>query len=161
MNGLHIFLVWVHLAAATFWVGGMLFLSFVAVPVLKQAPDPSSAQREFVNLARRFRTLVWVALTLLFLTGAALLPRYLNLNVFPTDWPPTVLVKLSLVGLLILTSFLHDMVVGPKVRTLKQKPIEHHSQVESLVLKISPFIGRITTVLGLGILLAASVMVRA
>ena len=146
--------------AATFWVGGMLFLSLVAVPVLKQAPDPSSAQRGFVNLARRFRTLVWVALVLLLATGALLLPNQVNFDNSPVSWPAPLLFKILLVALLIGVSLAHDMVVGPKVRRLRQIPPEQQSSVDKFTIKISPVIGRLTTILGLGILLAAILMVR-
>jgi len=77
---LSIILVWIHLIAATFWVGGMLFLSLVAVPLLKKDSDPSSAQRGFINMARRFRTFTWIALALLVITGTILLPNQVNLS---------------------------------------------------------------------------------
>ena len=153
-------LVWVHLTAATFWVGGMLFLSLVAVPLLKRAPDPASAQREFVNLARRFRLLVWVALSLLFVSGAILLPGYVNDANSLQNWPPSVLTKLSLVLLLIVASLAHDQIIGPKVRTLKGKSTSELASTEKILLRISPLIGRLTMVLGLAVLLAAVIMVR-
>ena len=110
-----IILVWIHLTAATFWIGGMLFLSLVAVPLLKKYPDPWSAQRRFINLARRFRTLVWIALSLLVITGTILLPNHADLPASLREWLPTVLIKLTLVLLLIGVSLAHDQLIGPKV----------------------------------------------
>ncbi len=156
-----IILVWIHLTAATFWVGGMLFLSLVAVPLLKKDSDPSSAQRGFINLARRFRTLVWVALSLLIVTGGMLLPNHVDLSASLVSWPQVVLTKLSLVLLLIVVSVAHDQLIGPKVRMLKHKPSSELTVVEKLLLRLSPLIGRLTMLLGLGILLAAVVMARA
>jgi len=153
-------LVWIHLTAATFWVGGMLFLSLVAVPLLKKAPDPASAQREFVNLARRFRMLVWGALSLLLVTGALLLPNLVDFSTPLGEWPPTVLIKLSLVLLLIIVSLAHDRVIGPKARTLKRQSSSALTPSEKWILILSPLIGRLTMVLGLVILLAAVLMVR-
>ena len=155
-----IILVWIHLTAATFWVGGMLFLSLVAVPLLKKDSDPSSAQRGFINLARRFRMLVWLALSLLIITGTILLPNHVDLSESLGNWPPAVLVKLSLVLLLIVVSLAHDQVIGPKVRMLKHKPTSELAVVEKLLLRFSPIISRLTMLLGLGILLAAILMVR-
>lgn len=153
-------LVWIHLTAATFWVGGMLFLSLVAVPLLKKASDPASAQREFVNLARRFRMLVWVALSLLLITGSILLPNLVDLSESFGNWPFTVLIKLSLVLLLIVVSLAHDRIMGHKVRTLKHKSSFALTPSEKFLLVLSPLIGRLTMLLGLGILLAAVLMVR-
>jgi len=157
---LEIILVWIHLTAATFWVGGMLFLSLVAVPLLKKEPDPSSAQRGFINLARRFRTLVWIALSLLVITGSILLPNHVDLSVSLGEWPPAVLIKLTLVLLLILLSLAHEQIIGLKVRTLKLKPTSELTVVEKLLLRFSPVIGRLTLLLGLAILFAAVFMVR-
>ncbi|TFG61581.1 MAG: hypothetical protein E4H32_07155 [Nitrospirales bacterium] len=153
-------LVWIHLTAATFWVGGMLFLSLVAVPLLKKASDPASAQREFVNLARRFRMLVWVALSLLLITGSILLPNLVDLSESFGNWPFTVLIKLSLVLLLIVVSLAHDRIMGHKVRTLKHKSSSALTPSEKILLVLSPLIGRLTMLLGLGILLAAVLMVH-
>ena len=152
--------VWVHLTAATFWVGGMLFLSLVAVPLLRKASDPASAQREFVNLARRFRMLVWVALALLFVTGSLLLPNLVDFSESFWNWPPTVLVKLSLVLVLILVTFAHDRIMGSKVQVLKHKSSSALTPSEKFLLVLSPLIGRLTMLLGLSILLAAVLMVR-
>jgi len=153
-------LVWIHLTAATFWVGGMLFLSLVAVPLLKKASDPASAQREFVNLARRFRMLVWGALSLLLVTGAILLRNLVDFSESFENWPSAVLIKLTLVLSLIVVSLVHDRVIGPKTRTLKNKSSSALTTSEKFFLVLSPLIGRLTMLLGLAILLAAVLMVR-
>ncbi len=160
VNFLNIILVWIHLTAATFWIGGMLFLSLVAVPLLKKDSDPSSAQRGFINLARRFRTLVWAALALLVVTGTILLPGQVNLATSLGEWPPAVLTKLSLVLLLVVVSLAHDKFIGPKARILKHKPTSELTIVETILIRFSPLIGRLTMLLGLGVLLAAVFMVR-
>ena len=157
---LSIILVWIHLIAATFWVGGILFLSLVAVPLLKKAPDPVTAQRAFINLALRFRRFVWVALALLVVTGTILLPGQVNLVTPLGEWPPAVLTKLSLVLLLVVVSLAHDQFIGPKVRILKHKPTSELTMVETILIRFSPLIGRLTMLLGLGVLLAAVFMVR-
>ena len=138
----------------------MLFLSLVAVPLLKKDPDPSSAQRGFINLARRFRTFTWIALTLLVITGTILLPNQVNLSTPLGAWPSAVLSKLSLVLLLIIVSLAHDQFIAPKVRTFKHRPTSELAVVEKLLLRFSPFIGRLTMLLGLAILFAAVFMVR-
>jgi putative copper resistance protein D len=156
----NIILVWIHLVAATFWVGGMLFLSLVAVPLLKMDPDPLSAQSRFVNIARRFRRFVWCALCFLVVTGAVLLRDVVNFSAPFSSWPPVVITKLTLVLMLVVVSLAHDRIFGPKVQTLKQKVPSELSGGEILILRLSPLLGRLTLLLGLGVLLAAVVMVR-
>ena len=153
-------IVWVHLIAATFWVGGMLFLSLVAVPLFKKLPDPASAQLEFIKLARRFRMLTWGALSLLIITGSILLSNYVNFSETPVAWPSVVLIKLILVVSLIVVSVAHDQIIGPKVRTLKKKPIAELVKTEKFLLRISPLLARLTLLLGLAILFAAVSLVR-
>jgi putative copper export protein len=160
MTLLNIFFVWIHLIAATFWIGGMLFLSLVAVPLLKQDSDPLTAQRGFINLARRFRKLVWIVLTLLVITGSFLLPTHIDFSASIGEWPPALLIKLSLVVLLIVVSLLHDQVIGPKVRILKNTPTSELVVAEKLLIRLSPLIGRLTMLLGLAILLTAVILVR-
>jgi uncharacterized membrane protein len=160
MNLFSIILVWIHLVAATFWVGGMLFLSLVVVPLLKTDPDPHSAQRGFVNLARRFRTLVWGALFLLVVTGSVLLGTVIDFSAPFSSWPPVIITKLTLVLMLVVVSLAHDRIIGPKVRTLKQMVSSELSIGENFLLRLSPLLGRLTLLLGLGVLLVAVLMVR-
>ncbi|WP_447962792.1 hypothetical protein [Nitrospira sp. Ecomares 2.1] len=138
----------------------MLFLSLVAVPLLRQASDPPSAQRGFISLARRFRTMVWIALFILVATGSVLLGNILNFGVPVFSWPPVVLTKLILVFLLVLVSFTHDRIMGTKVRNLKSKAASELSFGEGLLLRFTPLLGRLTLLLGLGVLLSAVIMVR-
>ncbi len=138
----------------------MLFLSLVAVPLLKKDPDPSSAQRGFINLARRFRALVWTTLALLVITGAILLPNHVDVSSSITEWPSVVLVKLLLVLLLVVASLAHDKFLAPKVRTLKCKPVAELTSLEMILIRFSPLIGRLTLLLGLAILFAAALLSR-
>lgn len=160
INLVNAILIWIHLVAASFWVGGMLFLSMVVVPLLKQESDSCLTQRGFVSLARRFRTFVWGALALLVVTGAVLLGRVVDFSAPLSSWPLAVIIKLTLVLLLVVVSLAHDRIIGPMVRTLKQKPPSELSDGEHVLLRLSPLPGRLTLLLGLGVLLSAVLMVR-
>ena len=152
--------VWLHLLAATFWVGGMLFLSLVAVPLLKGDRDVAETQRRFLSMARRFRSLAWGAIVILLLTGSILLPRHVPMTTPPDEWPTVILVKLLLVIFAIAVSSTHEFFFGPKVSSIKQKPFSSWSPTEQKLVTLSPWVSRLTLVLGLAIILFAVVLSR-
>ena len=160
MNRLSIMISGIHLFAAIFWVGGMLFLSLVAVPLLKREADPAQALRWFLNVARRFRTLVWIAISMLVFSGIFLLSNHVDFSVPLSSWPTLLIVKLLLVVLLILTSVSHDRIIGPKVRVIKQRHSKEWTNLDRVLVRTAPWIGRMTMLLGLAVVLAGVVLVR-
>lgn len=67
-HALYLFSVWVHILAATVWIGGMLFLVLVIVPWLRRGgrADPALFLRE---TGERFRNVGWTCFGLLLVTG--------------------------------------------------------------------------------------------
>jgi uncharacterized membrane protein len=65
--------LWLHLLAMAFFVGGQLFLAAVALPVLRRAGDDRTAIRA---VARRFGVGSLVAIGVLLVTGAAMASHY-------------------------------------------------------------------------------------
>lgn len=61
--------VTVHLLAALFWLGGMLFLALVGAPALRGLDDPELRGRLFADIGRRFRRAGWWAIGVLLVTG--------------------------------------------------------------------------------------------
>ncbi|GJL63805.1 MAG: hypothetical protein NPIRA04_24590 [Nitrospirales bacterium] len=157
---MYIILSWIHLTAAIFWVGGMLFLSLVAVPLLKREADPAQAQRWFLNVAKRFRSFVWMAIAVLVITGFFLLSNHLDFSGPLSSWPTILMIKLALVLLLIVTSVSHDRIIGPKVRTIKQKASAEWTSADRILVRVGPWIGRMTMILGLTVVLAGVMLVR-
>jgi putative copper resistance protein D len=109
-------LVWIHLLAAMVWIGGMVFLSVVLVPVLKR--DGAFAQYAllFRTIAYRFRAVVWGAMGILVATGLTLAAGRSIPLMEPSRWPTIFAAKIGLVTLLFTLTLLHDLVVGPRVR---------------------------------------------
>lgn len=100
---------WLHVMAAITWIGGMLFIALVLVPVTRRVGDPTLRTRLVQEAGRRFRTVGWIALGLLLLSGLGNLwfrPYLLGVGRF--QW------KLGLVVLALVLSAVHDFVLGPR-----------------------------------------------
>lgn len=98
-----------HVLAAMVWIGGMLFVVLVLVPVVRGQADPALRARLFHQAGVRFRAVGWAALAVLLATGLAnlwLRPYLLTLSRF--QW------KLGLVVMALLLSVVHDFVLGPR-----------------------------------------------
>lgn len=102
-------ILWLHVLAAIAWIGGMLFIALVLVPVTRRLEDPAMRTRLVQETGRRFRTVGWIALTVLVVTGL------LNLSIHPFLLSsPRLQWKLGLVGLALILSAFHDFVLGPR-----------------------------------------------
>jgi uncharacterized membrane protein len=100
---------WLHLLAAITWIGGMLFIALVLVPVTRGLADPALRSRLVQAAGRRFRAVGWIALGALVATGLA------NLWLRPyLVWTPRFQWKVGLVVLALALGVLHDFVLGPR-----------------------------------------------
>ena len=122
MSALYWINVTVHLLAALFWLGGMLFLGIVGAPVLRAVEPPALRQRLFHDLGTRFRAAGWTAIAVLVVTGV------LNLHFrgwlhwsgvlgsadfWRTAAGHALAAKLVAVGAMLAASAVHDFVLGP------------------------------------------------
>jgi len=108
-----LFLRWIHVLAAVTWLGGILFIALVLVPVTRRVEDPHLRLDLISQTGKRFRTIGWVALALLVATGLVILAR--------RPWllrVPAFQLKVALVVLALGLSALHDFVLGPRVGRL-------------------------------------------
>ncbi len=151
---------WMHLMAAVTWIGGMLFLSLVAVPVLKpRTADPGQAEL-FRAMARRFRLIVWGAIGVLLITGPLLVTRH-GWGLFePGQWPSALRIKVSLVALLLLLTGAHDLVLGPRVGKLVRMPVEQRSPCDRRLIGVTPWLARGSLFLALAVLAVALSIAR-
>jgi copper resistance protein D len=102
-------ILWFHVLAAITWIGGMLFIALVLVPVTRRLEDPTVRTRLVQETGRRFRTIGWIALTVLVVTGLLNLWSHPDLlSSARLHW------KLGLVGLALILSAFHDFVLGPR-----------------------------------------------
>jgi len=113
--------LFLHILAALFWIGGMLFLTIVVVPFLKTIQDVQERSRIYQVVGKSFRFWGWIAIIILVITGplnlylmGIPLSILLDPSIHSTPYGKVLSIKISFVILIILTSLLHDFVFGPK-----------------------------------------------
>lgn len=112
-----LFLRWLHVMSAVTWLGGMLFIALIVVPVTRRVQDPRLRVELISQTGQRFRTVGWIALGLLVATGVVILVR--------RPWllrAPAFQLKAALVLLTLALSALHDFVLGPRAGRLPPEP---------------------------------------
>nr|MBO2507838.1 copper resistance protein CopD [Bacillota bacterium] len=153
--------VYTHVMSAMLWVGGMFFISLVAVPAARDM-DLRRRTTLMSTLGRRFRDVGWVLLALLWVTGAvqmwirgATWSNILDGSFFTTRFGSLMGSKLLIILVMMVVSALHDWVIGPRAAAVA----EAGGDPERLR-RIAAWLGRINALLALGIVGHAVVMVR-
>ena len=153
-------LVVLHILAAVTWIGGMIFLSLVLAPLVRGRTAAPEFMALFRSAALRFRPIVWVAIAVLLATGPMLLSmRGIHVS-SPTSWTGIVTVKLMLVALLLLLTLLHDLVFGPQVSRVSAIPNAQRTAGEQVVFKTARWLPRLSLLIGLAVMIAATMLAR-
>lgn len=164
MHALYVLSVWVHILAATVWIGGMLFLVLVVVPWLRKGTG-SSAALFLRETGERFRDVGWACFALVLVTGTfnlwvrgVHLSDLVRAEWLQTSFGKTVMVKLGAFLLVLLVSAVHDFVVGPRAtREISADPRSSEAQTER---RRASLLGRVNVVLALVLVGAGVVLVR-
>lgn len=112
-----VIVLWLHLMAAIFWVGGQLFLVAVALPVLRARLSTGERLALAGQIGRRFALLSAVALAILVVTGLlnalahGASPRILQ----HTEWGHVLTIKAALVVLMLCVTGLHSIYFGRRL----------------------------------------------
>ena len=148
---------WLHIFAATVWVGPQVFLFAVAVPALRTVADVKERARLIRLISTRFGYLAWGAMAVLIVTGIG--------NIFEEDdrsflfdhnWGVIFQVKMTLVILTVLLTALHAFVIGPRMLAA-QESLTDQSQIASMR-RFSIIISAVNGLLALGILFCAALL---
>jgi putative copper resistance protein D len=130
--------------AAITWIGGMLFVALVMVPVLRRE-DPALRARLFKVTGVRFRTIGWIALGVLVATGLGNLwinPSLLRL--------PRLQWKLGLVAIALTLAVVHDFVLGPRAGRPGANPSVRARA--SWIARVNVLVALVIVLLGLSLL---------
>ena len=115
-------ITWIHLAAAIILIGGLMFSQFVLTPVARKTPSDSKS-REVVRLSgRRFRTIAWVSLILLILTGAYQMLNESGSARIETMWGVVLMLKLFLFIIAFGLLLIHDFIIDPYAPSSQDPP---------------------------------------
>lgn len=165
MHTWYLFSVWLHLLAAAVWIGGMVFLGLVLVPVIRSRDYAPVRTMLLVQTGLRFRWVGWIVLGLLVLTGIfnVGVRGYTWCDLFDGSlwegaWGHVLAWKVSLVGLMFVVSAIHDFYLGPRATRLLA---EHPDAPEAQRLRrTASYIGRLMLLASLVILALAVLLVR-
>lgn len=106
-------ITWIHLTATTTLLGGLVFSQFVLNPVAQQESSDQKT-KEILRLAgRRFRTVAWVCLITLILTGAYQMLNESGSARIETSWGLILMLKLFLFALVFGLILIHDFILDP------------------------------------------------
>lgn len=164
MPTLYFFSVWLHVLAATAWIGGMAFLVLVVVPWLRRQ-GRAEAARLLAETGARFRSVGWACFAILLVTGTFnLWVRGIRLGHFTeaawlTSRPGlTIVAKLALFAGVLVISAVHDFSIGPRATTeLARAP---DSALAERLRRQASWMGRANAVLALLLVGAAVMIVR-
>lgn len=163
-HSLYVLSVWLHVLAATLWLGGMLFLVVVVIPLLRQM-DRRQASTFMHRAGLKFRTVGWTSFAIFIATGTYQLAyRGVAVSDF---WDPVFLRsssgsaiawKLALFILVLALSVWHDFFLGPRATEIGRRD---PAGPEALRLRRrASWLGRANALLALAIVALAVILVR-
>lgn len=164
-NLLYHITVYIHILSAMVWVGGILFMVLVVVPLLRKKELKDKAALLVDKVGVQFRWVGWVSLILLLITGILLLGfrgyHWSDLwtgTIWQGSFGHILAVKLLFVALIYLISAIHDFYIGPKATELWQK--EPDSPKVKILRKAASWIGRLNLIFALIVVFEAISLVR-
>lgn len=165
VHTLYLVSVWLHILAAMTWIGGMIFLVVVLVPMLRRPAMRERAAELFGILGVRFRTVGWAALATLIVTGVFnILHRGYRLeqlftgDVFRGDWGHVLALKLAFVAAVVVLSAVHDFWLGPRATKAAREGASAEARERSR--RLASILGRTTFTAALAIVALAVTLVR-
>lgn len=169
MRIIYLISVYTHILAAMIWIGGMLFLTLIALPVMRALEAPGRAGRLIRLMGRRFRDVGWVCIGLLIVSGFTNLwyrgirwDSLLSGQFWSTTWGQLLAVKLAVVLAMLINSAWHDFVLGPRATQLMEaqaNPGMPPAEVQRLR-RQTAWLARLNLLLGLVAIALAVMLVR-
>jgi uncharacterized membrane protein len=160
MSPLWILAISLHILAAVAWIGGMVFLSLVLAPLVRSRNSTSEIVALFRSAALRFRLVVWGSMAVLLATGPLLLSQRQIVFTNPATWPEILVVKLGLVACLLMSTFLHDLFLGPKISQIAAIPESTRTGWEQTLVKTARWLPRLSLLIAVAVIIVAVMLAR-
>lgn len=165
MATLYHFSVFLHLLSAMIWLGGMLFLAIIVVPVVRKPEYQAFSGKLFHQTGLKFRTVGWICLALFVITGIFNLyyrtrdfDALFSSQFWAGSFGALLLLKLAIFAIIVFMSAVHDFYIGPKATELWQKNPDTREAKQ--LRKSASWFGRLNLLLGLIVVYLAIGMVR-
>ncbi|MEX1254649.1 MAG: DUF4149 domain-containing protein [Dehalococcoidia bacterium] len=149
---------WLHILAATIWVGPQFFLFIAAVPAVRTIEDARQRAQVMRVITTRFGYLGWGALAVLVITGIAnVYEQDVDLDIlFDLNWGIIFQVKMTLLIVVVLLTAVHSFVIGPRMLQMSES-VADEAQLASMR-RVSMMISGSILLLSLAILFCAALL---
>ena len=151
---------WVHLVAASIWVGGSIFLGIVLAPMLKSITGTLEERIALmIKIGRRFNKIAIPSFVILIITGIYNSRVFLQEPglLFETNYGIILLFKIILVIATLITYIIHVRILNAETEKTLSAGNAESIYVQSIRSKII-HLGRITVILSVTILLLAALL---
>ena len=105
--------IWIHLIAVITFMGGLLYHHLVLRPVLQAHSIKEEGHDVLRKVGQRFRTVTWISLITLILTGAFNMLSEGGSARIETEWGVVLMLKLFLFAIAFALVLIHDFVIDP------------------------------------------------
>jgi uncharacterized membrane protein len=149
---------WLHILAATIWVGPQFFLFIAAVPAVRTIEDARQRAQVMRIITTRFGYLGWGALIVLVITGIGnVYEQDVDLDIlFDLNWGWIFQLKMTLLIIVVLLTAVHSFVIGPRMLRMSESVVD---EVQLAVMRrTSMAISGLILLLSLAILFCAALL---
>lgn len=153
---------WLHMVATVTWIGSLVTLSVIILPVVKQRLRPPEYISVLESVQKRLDPLAWFSLLMLLATGLIQMsasPNYQGLLVIQDRWSAAILIKhILFIAMGIISAYITWWLL-PELHRIaisqSQKPDDlnladrskHHHQREYFLLRLNLVLGILILVL--------------
>ena len=151
-------LIWLHLVAASVWVGGSIFLGIVLSPMLRTITSTVEERMVIlIKVGRRFNYIAIPSFGVLILTGIYNSKSFIfePATLYQTSYGIVLLVKIAFVVATLIAYILHIRIISSDTETRIVTGNATNTYIQSIRSKII-FLGRAIVVLSILILLSAA-----
>jgi copper resistance protein D len=151
-------LIWLHLVAASVWVGGSIFLGVVLSPMLRTITRTVEERIVIlIKVGRRFNYIAIPSFGILILTGIYNSKSFLfePTTLYQTNYGVILLAKIILVVVTLIVYILHIKIISSETETIIVNGNASNTYIQSIRTKII-LLGRAIVVLSILILLLAA-----